>query len=122
VIVLSFSGAVLAVSFLLIYVPGLRHPAVFAAGAVALAALGAIYPDPAILGAQAAAVGIALVPLARVLEWTVTNRRVQRLAVRPAAYAKPDSKVADIPVRSEEASSQTGTAPHFRMTAAEPQL
>ena len=121
VIVLGFSGAVLAVGFLLIYVPRLRHPGLFTGGAIALAAFGAMYPDPAILAAQAAAVGIALVPLARLLEWTVSNRRVQRMAGRATVYSKPDSKVTDLAVRPGEGSSQTGTAPHIRMTAAEPQ-
>lgn len=122
VLVLGFSGAVLAVSCLLIYVPRLRHPALLVAGAVALAAFGAIYSEPAVLAAQAASVGIALVPVARLLEWTASNRRVRRMAVRATAYGRPDSQVAEHPARRGENSSQTGTATHFRTPAAEPQL
>lgn len=59
-LVLAASGLALLVGLLLIYLPALRHPAGLLAAAVLLAALGILYPEIAILGGQAAGVGLVL--------------------------------------------------------------
>jgi hypothetical protein len=80
-IVLVASATVLAIGLLLIYVPGVRRPsAVFVIGVV-LAALGVWIPEAAILFAQAATLGFALVILTAVLQRWVTRRRQASVVV-----------------------------------------
>ena len=77
--------------------------------------------DLAILAAQAAAMGLALVLLARLLEWTVARRRYGRSVIRGAAYPVPESKVGELPPRPGDGSSGVTTTPAYQMTAAEPE-
>ncbi|MGD9127874.1 MAG: hypothetical protein PVH19_10905 [Planctomycetia bacterium] len=67
-IVLSASGLVLIVGFLLIYVPVTRHPAVLLTLGVALGSLGVIYTEPILLGLQASALGVILVGVTMILK------------------------------------------------------
>ena len=77
-ILLVLSGTALVVSLLLMHFPVLRHPAVLVGGAIVLISLGTMYPDPAILVGQAAAVGIAFAPVAHLLRWMVSHRQARR--------------------------------------------
>jgi hypothetical protein len=75
-IVLIASGVALVGGLLLIYVPVSRHPASLFTVAVLLACVGIIYPEPTLLIAQAATLGLALVLLACLLERGVARRRI----------------------------------------------
>jgi hypothetical protein len=75
-IVMAASGAALVLGLLLIYVPGLRHPAILLVGAVGLGAAAAIYPEPALLLAQAASLGVVLTIVAGVFQGRAARRRV----------------------------------------------
>jgi hypothetical protein len=74
-IVLLASGAALVAGLLLIYVPASRHPAVLLIVAVVLLATGLIAPEPTLLLAQAASLGLVLTLLAGLLERGVARRR-----------------------------------------------
>jgi hypothetical protein len=74
-IVLCASGAALVAGLLLIYVPVSRHPATLLAIAMALLAAGLIAPEPTLLLAQAACLGLALTLLAGMLERGVARRK-----------------------------------------------
>lgn len=80
-IVLAASGAALVIGLLLIYVPVSRHPATLFVLGVALLAVGIVAPEPTLLAAQAASLGLALTLLAGLLERSVTGRR-RRTAIR----------------------------------------
>jgi hypothetical protein len=80
-IVLGASGAALILGLLLIYVPVSRHPATLLVLGVALLAAGLIAPEPTLLVAQAASLGLALTLLAGLLERGVAGRR-RRTAIR----------------------------------------
>ncbi len=73
-IVLGASGLALVAGLVLIYVPAGRHPATLFAVAVGLACVGALYPAPTLLVAQAAGLGLALTLLAGLLERSVARR------------------------------------------------
>jgi hypothetical protein len=89
-LVLLSSGAVLAVGLLLIYVPLVRHPAMLLAGAVALLGLGAVYPETALVVAQAAGAGIALALVAGLLQRTVARRETRAVLMPNPASAAID--------------------------------
>jgi hypothetical protein len=74
-IVLWASGAALVAGLLLIYVPVSRHPATLLTMGVALLAAGLIAPEPTLLLAQAACVGLVLTLLAGLLERGAARRR-----------------------------------------------
>ena len=67
-IVLWASGAALVAGLLLIYVPASRHPATLLVVGIVLLAAGLIAPEPTLLLAQAASLGLALTLLAGLLE------------------------------------------------------
>ena len=69
------AGAALVAGLLLIYVPLSRHPATLLVVGVALLATGLIAPEPTLLLAQAASLGLALTLLAGMLERGVARRR-----------------------------------------------
>lgn len=69
------SGIALLVGLLLIYFPMLRHPASLLVATVVLAALGVLYPESAILGAQAATLGLLLSLAAALLAHGLGRRR-----------------------------------------------
>jgi len=81
-IVLCASGAALVVGLLLIYVPVVRRPPVWMALCVALAAAGLIAPEPSLLLAQAAGLGLALALAAGLLERGAARRRRRRTVSR----------------------------------------
>jgi hypothetical protein len=71
-IVFVCSGLALLAGLILIYVRAARHPVVLLAAAVFLVGLTAIYPELALLAAQASAVGLALALLAAFLRKLTT--------------------------------------------------
>jgi hypothetical protein len=74
-IVLLASGVALLAGLLLIHVPVVRRPSSLLLASVALFCAGALYPEPMLLLAQAAALGIALAILAGMVQLALTRRR-----------------------------------------------
>ena len=93
-IVFVSSGIALLAGLLLIYVRAARHPVVLLVATAILAGLTAIYPELALMAAQASAVGLALVLLAVFLRQLtagsrppVARRSLQRRGAGPADAA-----------------------------------
>ena len=89
-IVLWASGIALVAGLLLIYVPASRHPAALLVVGIALLAAGLIAPEPTLLLAQGASLGLVLTLLAGLLERSVSGRR--RL---PLIRKEPPSSLVD---------------------------
>jgi hypothetical protein len=89
-IVFIASGMALLVGLLLIYVKIARHPVVLLAATAILAGLTAIYPELALMAAQASAVGLALVLLAAFLRQLTSGSR-QPPPVEVSSVVKPIS-------------------------------
>lgn len=79
-IVLAFSGIVLVVGLILIYVPAGRHPATLLLAAVVVAAMLAVWPAAALLAGQAAVLGVGLTLMAGLLHRSLSRRRRGRPA------------------------------------------
>ena len=86
-IVLAASGAALVAGLLLLYVPWTRRRGVLLVALVVLLSLGAIYPEPVMLIAQAASIGLILSLVAGFLQRVVA--RPKRTAA--VASARPNS-------------------------------
>ena len=84
-IVLWASGAALVAGLLLIYVPASRHPAVLLVVSLSLLATGAVAPEPTLMLAQAASLGLALTLLAGLLERGVARRRRRTAILEPSS-------------------------------------
>ncbi len=89
-IVLIASGAALVVGLLLMYVPRSRHPATLLVAAAVMLSVGLIWPEPTVLFAQAASLGLALTLLAGLLERGVARRRRAGVFPEPPASAVLD--------------------------------
>lgn len=76
-IVLVSSGAALVLGLVLLYVPAVRRPALLLVLAVGLLGWGAWSPETAVLGAQAAALGVLLTVLAALLQRVLAERRAR---------------------------------------------
>lgn len=101
VVVLAASGLVLLVSLAGVYLPAVRRPAVLIAATLAVAAAAAIYPQAALLLAEAAALGILLAVLALGLKYWLATRRTPTRVIRsgPSSILERGS---------------TRTQPHYR--------
>ena len=109
-IVLLASGAAPAAGLVLIYLPGSRRPAALWTAAVALAALGVLYPEPAWLAAQAAGLGLLLALAAALLARGAARRRpVRELSEISAARLDSGLTPLPIPPRASAASGSTST-------------
>ena len=86
-IVFVSSGIALLAGLLLIYVRAARHPVVLLAATAILAGLTAIYPELALMAAQASAVGLALVLLAVFLRQLTAGSRQPPLPEVSSAVA-----------------------------------
>ncbi len=75
-IVLFASGLVLIGGLVLIYVPATRHPAALLLAAIVLGSLAVLYPEPTLLAAQAASLGLAAAFLAALLQRIMLRRRL----------------------------------------------
>lgn len=74
IIVLVASGGALLLGLLAIYVPASRHPVSLLMAAGGLLAVGLLYPEPALLAAQAAVLGVVLSIAAAVLDRSLARR------------------------------------------------
>ena len=105
-IVFVSSGIALLAGLLLIYVRAARHPVVLLAATAILAGLTAIYPELALMAAQASAVGLALVLLAVFLRQLTAGSRQPLLAEVSSAVAPivptPQPSEAAVPRRCRE--------------------
>ena len=73
-IVLVASGAALVLGLLLIHFRFVRHPAILCLAAAAIACAGMLYPEPVLLAAQAAGLGLILAIAAGLLQYAMTRR------------------------------------------------
>ena len=80
-IVLGGSLTALSAGLVLIYLPGLRHPAGLLVAAMVLLGAALVYPEPALLALQAASLGLALSLLAGLLHRILARER--HWVVRP---------------------------------------
>ena len=109
-IVLLASGAALAAGLVLIYLPRSRRPAALWTAAVALAALGVLYPEPAWLAAQAAGSGLLLALAAALLARGVARHRpVDEISELTAPRLDSGLTPLPIPPRAPPASGSTST-------------
>lgn len=74
-IVLIASGGALIAGLLLIYVPASRHPGTLFAAGIGLLCAGLLFPEPTLLVAQAAILGLVLTLVAGLLQHSVARRR-----------------------------------------------
>ena len=100
---------------LLIYVRAARHPVVLLVAAAILAGLTAIYPELALMAAQASAVGLALVLLAVFLRQLTAGSRQPLLAEVSSTVAPilplPRPSEPPVPVVAASGSSQAAIVP-----------
>ena len=87
IIVLAASGGALLLGLLAIYVPASRHPVSLLIAATGLLGVGMLYPEPALLVAQAAVLGVVLSIAAAVLDRSLA--RQGRAEPAPAALMIP---------------------------------
>lgn len=112
-LVFMFSLAALGVGLTLIYFPLARRQSVLLTFALALAALGVVFPDQAVLAAQASSAGIVLACLAKWLEWLVAGRRTPRSIARRGSSSILRQRVVELQV-----GPIAGAGPSSTMTAA----
>lgn len=74
-IVLGASGIALIAGLLLLYVPWCRHPLMLLVVAAGLMSMTFLYPEPTLLVAQAASLGLALTLVAGLLQRSMARRR-----------------------------------------------
>jgi hypothetical protein len=112
-IVLAASAAALVAGLLLIYVPRTRHPASLLVSAVVLVAMGTLYPEPALLVAQAAVLGLVLALAAGVMALVVARRHRPPRALESPGPLRPGSPVSQsefgVPI-GEPSPTQTSPA------------
>ena len=111
-IVLGASGAALVMGLLLIYVPWARHPAALLLVSVLLLAVGAVYPEPALMLAQAATVGFALSVLAGLLHRSALRRGGRNYREDlSAGFERASTQVQAPPVAGNQRSTQSAAPP-----------
>ncbi len=100
-IVFWASGAVLLVGLALLYLPAVRHRGVLFVIALALIALAALFPDSSLVIAQAAALGMALMVGASLLQNELSRRRRRAVFVRSggSSIIEPPSNAIAAPDR-----------------------
>lgn len=104
------SAAAMGLGLLLIFLPVLRHPAILLPAGLAVAAVALLYPEPAIQVAQAAVVGLAVVIVARLLNWLLVRGRNQRAVIRGTSLMGREPSASDARLPQGEADSQMSTA------------
>jgi hypothetical protein len=87
------SGVALLVGVLLIYIPKLRHPATLLTLSVALATAAFIFPDPALLLAQASMFGILLAMVGQFIALILRRLNLDRPSVQLPVRREPASVV-----------------------------
>jgi len=111
-IVLIASGLALVAGLLLIYVPAARHPGTLFAAAVVLVAAGLIYPEPTMLVAQAAVLGLGLTLLAGLLHRSMSRYRRPPIPERSSSVIEVSSTRTNYrrPVVADLQSTETAPA------------
>lgn len=107
-IVLWASGLALCIGLLLIYVPVSRHPAVLFCLALAILIPGAIAPEPTLLFAQAASLGIALTLLTGLLDRGAVRRR-DAVPGTEASHVSPEPGSVRTPHRAPAVGNPSST-------------
>ena len=74
-IILVVSGTVLVVGLLLMYLPALRHPSGLLVISILILCAGLLYPEPAMLVAQAAGLGLALTIAGNMIRWILIQQK-----------------------------------------------
>ena len=110
-LVLGASGAALVAGLLLIYVPRLRHPAVLFVSALGLLTVGIVWPQPALLVAQAASLGLALALFAGLLQQSMAGRRVTTIREPSSSIVERGSTRTQFEVAISANQLSTQTAP-----------
>lgn len=111
VLVLAASGAVIGLGLMLIYAPVARRPAVLLVFAVALAGVALWSPSAAILGGQAAAVGLGLALLAGACSWWLGDRKPTPSPPSAPALRVERGSSANRPRREDRSQATTLTIP-----------
>jgi hypothetical protein len=112
-IVLTASGAALLAGLLLIYLPVSRHPASLLTATILLLAFGLIYPEPALLAAQAAVLGLVLALVAGLLAYGVglRHRRFEFGEAGSSVVVSKSPSTRSQPPASSPGSAATHTSP-----------
>ena len=112
-ILLIASGAALVAGLLLIYIPLARHPGTLFVATIVLLYVGLLYyPEPALLLAQAASLGLALALVAGLLERSVARRRRRAAALEsPSVVLERASTQSHYPLPMAGTQSSTRAAP-----------
>jgi hypothetical protein len=103
------SLTVLVAGLCLIYFSWARHPASLLIVGVVVASLGFVFPEPTIVGAQAAGLGIVFVLLARLLHGNVERRRAPPIASSESSVSVADATDGLVAQVAPESSSHTST-------------
>lgn len=113
-ILLAASFIALVAGLLLIYFPTLRNPGVLFFASVCLLAIGFYYPEPTLQITQAASVGIVLVMVARLVDWSISHRYASHSVVRGTSLTHVEVSPSDsqIPRPPNVSQISTATAPH----------
>jgi len=113
-IVFGASGAVLTWGLLLIYVPAMRRAGPLLVVVVVLAAAVALWPAPALLAAQAASLGLALVVVAGLLRWSLARQRrgLRRVYISDSALEKGSTQTQFVVSAPAPENSATTTPPN----------
>lgn len=117
-IVLLASGAALVVGLLLIYVPASRHPATLLTLGITLLGTGLVAPEPTLLLAQAASLGLLLALLSGFLERGVSRQRHRVIARKDPSSSRVEVGSTHTPRRLSPGNSHASTD---AMPAVQPQ-
>jgi len=118
-IVLLASVAVLAAGLFVMYVPAIRRPTALFVVGVAIAALGLWIPDVALLFAQAATLGVAILIVSAVSRRWVTHRRRRGIVIVSGRSSTVERSSARTKVAAPELAA-TATAPAAMPAASTP--
>lgn len=110
-LVLVASGIAIVFVLMLIYAPAARRPTVMLAVGVALVGIAFWSPSAAILGAQAAAVGLALSIAAGAMSWWLGDRRQPASSPSAPALRVDRGSSANRPRREDRSQATTLTVP-----------
>ncbi|MCH7729812.1 MAG: hypothetical protein IH991_25585 [Planctomycetes bacterium] len=111
-ILLAIPLAVFLLGILLLYVRAIRHPiALFALGLI-IAAVGLLYPEPALQVAQVAGIGLIFVLAMGVLKWLFSRSRRRPSAIHGTSVSHVDVGTTQvrIPVSSSDSQSTKSTS------------
>ena len=115
---LVLSLSVLVAGLCLIYFSWARHPASLLLVGVLVVSLGFAFPEPIILGAQAAALGIVFVLLARFLHGNASRRRPS-ISTSGSSISLADGLVAPVTSEGDSHTTTTIAPPTYQVPIAE---